>query len=267
MSIKSMYIRKEAENTLNESYMTEYFIQAQWAEMIELKKIISELSRELGRKLNVLDIGIGDGRIPRRLSKIREIWSLITQYDGIDNSEIMIKRAELTIHSFGLGSKVRVFNLDARNLSELKGSYDLILCTYFTAGNFIPENFSFETDRNSNLRAIFSLEKNESFQRVFRSAYNLLAFGGKLVLGSIYIDNDSTREKQEEFYKKCGMTVITGPTDSFTATKEEFWSQRFTKKRIMEYFDFVKPKNIELRFLDTYDFAQMVIVTKREIYR
>jgi len=264
MSIKPMYSRKEVENTLDESYMTEYLIQAQWAEMIELKKIINGLAKELGRKLNILDIGIGDGRIPKILSKIKEIWGLIAQYDGIDNSEIMLKRAKLTIESCKLGSKVRVFKLDARNLFQLKGSYDLILCTYFTAGDFIPDDFSFETDKDGKLKVTFSLEKNESFQGVFRSAFDILVANGKLVLGSIYVDTDSTREKQEEFYKRCGMTIITRPTDSFTATKEGFWSQRFTEKRIMDYFNFVKSDNIELISLDTYNFAQMVIISKNK---
>jgi len=264
MSIEPMYSRKEVENTLDESYMTEYLIQAQWAEMIELKKIINELAKELGRKLNILDIGIGDGRVPKILSKIKEIWGLIAQYDGIDNSEIMLKKAKLTIESCKLGSKVRVFNLDARNLPQLKGQYDLILCTYFTAGDFIPDDFSFETDKDGKLKVMFSLEKNDSFEKVFRSAFDLLIVGGKLVLGSIYVDTDSTREKQEEFYKKCGMTVITRSTDSFTATKEGFWSQRFTEKRIMDYFNFVKPENIELISLDTYNFAQMAIISKNE---
>jgi len=262
MSIEPMYRRKEIKNTLDEGFMTEYLIQAQWGEMIELKKIINELARELGRKLNVLDIGIGDGRVLKRLSGIKEIWDLIAQYDGVDNSETMLKKAKLTIGSCGLGSKVRVFNLDARNLSQLKSSYDLILCTYFTAGDFIPDDFSFETNENSKLKVMCSLEKNKSFEKIFRSAYDLLGVGGKLVLGSIYMDNDSTREKQEEFYKKCDMTVITRPVDSFTATKEGFWSQRFTEKRIMEYFDFIKPENIELKSLDTYNFAQMVVISK-----
>ena len=259
-----MYSRKEVENTLDDSYMTEYLIQAQWVEMIELKKIINELAKEVCRKLNILDIGIGDGRIPKILSKIKEIWGLIAQYDGIDNSEIMLKKAKLTIESCKLGSKVRVFNLDAKNLLQLKSSYDLILCTYFTAGDFIPEDFSFETDKDGELKTIFNLDKNNSFERVFHSVLDLLNVGGKLVLGSIYVDTDSTREKQEEFYKRCGMTIITRPTDSFTATKEGFWSQRFTEKRIMDYFDFIKPENIEIRFLDDYNFAQMVIISKNK---
>lgn len=69
MPIQPMYSRKEVENTLDESCMTEYLIQAQEAEMTELKKIINELARELGRKLNVLDIGIGDGRVPKNFQK------------------------------------------------------------------------------------------------------------------------------------------------------------------------------------------------------
>ncbi len=59
------------------------------------------------------------------------------------------------------------------------------------------------------------------------------------------------------------MTVISSKETPFTATKEGFWSLRFTEERIKDFFDFLRLENIELRPLDTYDFAQMVIITKK----
>lgn len=263
MREKPMYAGQKVANTLREETMTEYLIQAQWAEMVELKRVINDLSTQLGRKLAVLDIGIGEARVPKRLSGIEEIWDLIAEYYGIDNSEEVLEKAQLTIIESGLENKVRLYNLDAKNLGQLNKEYDLALCTYFTSGNFYPNGFSFETGEDGKLKNSPDLEQNDSFQRVFQSAYNLLSQGGQLVLGSTYIDNDATRKKQEEFYEKSGMTVITRPEDSFTATKEGFWSQRFTGQRLRRYFNWVKPDNIEFRPLDTYGLGQMVIVFRR----
>lgn len=159
--------------------------------------------------------------------------------------------------------KVILYRLDAKDVAKLKGKYDLILCTYFTAGNFIPPNFSFETDNDGLIKTIPNMEANETFRQVFHPDYHLLTKGGKLMLGSIYLDKDSTRQRQEEFYRKCGMTVITPPSASFTATKEGFWSQRFTRQRIYDYLDWIDQKDIKFVPLDTYDFAMAVIAIKR----
>ena len=82
------------------------------------------------------------------------------------------------------------------------------------------------------------------------------------MIGACYIDNDSTRQKQEESYKKMGMSVITSPEDSFTATEEGFWSQRFTKDKLKNYLHFVNPENIIFTPLDTYAYAWQVRVKK-----
>ena len=258
-----MYQNRKTFRTLKEGHMTEYLIQAQWAEMIELKKEIHGLAKQFGRELSVLDIGVGDGRVPKRLSGIREIWDLICEYDGIDNSQQVLKSQLFPVQPSGLEDKVLLFKFDARNLSRWgRKQYDLIVCTYFTAGNFIPPGFSFETGSDGMLKTIPSLDENPAFQQVFAEAYKFLIPGGKLILGSVYVDNDATRKRQEEFYQKCGMTVVTSPNASFTATKEGFWSQRFTKERIVEYLNFVPRERIELRPLDTYGFASMVTVTR-----
>tara|TARA_R110002124_G_scaffold281169_1_gene455162 strand:+ start:10126 stop:10395 length:270 start_codon:yes stop_codon:yes gene_type:complete len=85
---------------------------------------------------------------------------------------------------------------------------------------------------------------------------------GELVIGTCYIDNDRTRLKQEHSYNKMGMTIITDETDSFTATKEKFWSQRFTEEKMRHYLSFVEPEKISFTALDTYDYAMLLRIKK-----
>ena len=59
-----------------------------------------------------------------------------------------------------------------------------------------------------------------------------------------------------------GMTVITDAQDTFTATREKIWSQRFTREKLEHYLSFVHPRNIICTPLDTYDFAMQVRIKK-----
>jgi ubiquinone/menaquinone biosynthesis C-methylase UbiE len=242
MPTRPMYSRKEVINTLDENYMTEYLIRAQKAEKEVLKKEIGDLSKQLGRRLMVLDIGIGDARVPRILSGVKKVWNMVEEYDGIDNSEEMLRMANSTITQYELGNKVKTYYLDAKDLPQLNKVYELILCTYFTPCN---------------------LDKNKKFKQIFHSAYSMLVNGGKIVLGSIYLDNESTRKKQEEFYENCGMKIISKPTDKFTATEEGMWSERLTPDRIRKRFDWIDSKYIEIRPIDKYNFAVSAIITKK----
>ena len=252
------------ENTLHKSFdtnfLTEYLLQAQWAEFIELKKIITELFYERNVPISILDIGIGNARIPRHLCGIGEIWEMIERYDGTDNVQNCIEISKKVINELAIEDKVTPFFYDASDLDKWDRQYDLIITTWFTAGNFYPENFPFDTYSESG--KIMDLSKNEKFEKIFASAYDLLKPGGEVVIGSCYIDNDPTRKKQEEFYRKAGMTMITNEKDSFTATKERFWSQRFTKEKIYNYLHFVAREKIVFIPLDTYAYAMQVRIEK-----
>ena len=59
------------------------------------------------------------------------------------------------------------------------------------------------------------------------------------------------------------MQIITNSQDSFTATKEQFWSQRFTKEKIEAYLSFVKPENIAFTPLDPYNYAMQIRIKKK----
>jgi hypothetical protein len=248
------------EKSFDLSYISEHLIQAQWAEFIELKKVITEIATNKKAPITILDIGIGNARIPMHLCGVKEIWDMVSLYDGTDNAQACIDISNKNIAEYKIENKVSAFLFEATDLCKMQKKYDLVICTWFTPGNFYPNNFSFETYKNAG--EILDLTKNEKFETVFSNAYNLLNEGGALLLGACYIDNDSTRQKQEGSYNKMGMTVITSPQDSFTATKEGFWSQRFTKEKLLAYLHFAEPQKITITPLDTYNYAMQVKIKK-----
>jgi hypothetical protein len=260
-TVMEMY---DNENTVHksfdENYLSEELLQAQWAEFIELKKVIAEIYLKKGSPISILDIGIGNARIVKHLYAIPEMWDMIESYDGTDNAEICVNLSRKVAKDLKIDVKVKVYFLDAVNLNQLQKNYDLIITTWFTAGNFYPENFPFE---NYNLLSEkLDLSKNEKFTTIFSTAYKMLSKNGEILIGACYIDNENTRKKQEQSYQKMGMTVITDAKDSFTATKERFWSQRFTKEKIYHYFKFVKREKISFTPLDTYDYAMQIRIKK-----
>jgi hypothetical protein len=264
-----MYVSKEAQLTLNARYMTPYHKQAQWAEFCELKKAIGEIFNECNHPLRVFDIGIGTARVPAWLSTVAT-WDKIANYTGIDIAPFCVAQSKRIATLMKIADKVEVVKSDATNLNInykefLKGGeYDLVICTYFTAGDFQPGEIKLQTRKNGLIvdYDVDVLRPNRKFISVFKGAYELLHGGGRIIIGSIYSDNDFTRRIQEEFYKRCNMTVITSDKDQFAATKEGFWSERFDRNKIYSYFPWVPIREVRLIPLDDYDFASMVSVKK-----
>ncbi len=252
------------ENTVRTSfdldYISEYLIQAQWAEFVELKNIITEVSDRNNAPIAILDIGIGNARIPRHLSGINEIWARIKYYDGTDNAQACVDISNKEIERLNISDKVSAHFFEAINLGEWTKKYDLVITTWFTAGNFYPDGFSFDTYKDSVKK--LDLTNNPKFTCIFQNAYGLLNPHGEVVIGACYNDNEATRIKQEESYNKMGMTVITDKNDSFTATREGFWSQRFTRGKLFHYLSFAEPSKIHFTPLDTYDYAMQVRIKK-----
>jgi hypothetical protein len=248
------------EKSFDLSYISEHLVQAQWAEFVELKKVITDLAKRQGRPIAILDIGVGNARIPKHLCGVKEIWDMVAFYDGTDNAQACVDISTKNIADLGIQDKVRAHLFEAVNLDQWQKKYDMVITTWFTAGNFYPDNFSFENYQTATER--LDLSRNEKFETIFKNAYGLLHPGGEVVIGACYLDNESTRFKQEESYAKMGMTVITNAADSFTATKEGFWSQRFTKEKLQRYLNFVVPEKISFTSLDTYEYAMQVRIKK-----
>nr|WP_315158558.1 class I SAM-dependent methyltransferase [uncultured Flavobacterium sp.] len=247
-------------HSFDENYLSPYLIQAQWAEFVALKEVIHELSLRLQRSIRILDIGVGSGRIIQNLHDIPEIWQYVAHYTGTDNAVLCLNLASKMVNDLGINDKVTLLNLDAVALHQLTGTYDLIMTTWFTAGNFYPDDFDFKG--YSRATSKLDLTINSKFTSIFSQAYGLLAPQGEVVLGACYKDNDATRMKQELSYQKMGMTIITSPEDSFTATQERFWSQRFTKEKLYDYLPFVAPQQFAFKDLDTYEYAMQVRIKK-----
>lgn len=242
------------------NYISEYLIQAQWAEFIELKKVIHEMSDKIKAPVTILDIGIGNARIPKHLCGIKDIWDKVSFYDGTDNAMACVQISTEEIKKLGIENKVAAHLIDAVGLDKWDKKYDLVILTWFTSGNFFPDDFPFDNYNASKQK--LDITTNKKFTAIFKNAYNLLNPGGEIVIGTCYLDNDATRLKQEESYYKMGMTVITDEQDTFTATKEGFWSQRFTKEKIYHYLDFIPRENFRLIPLDTYNYAMQVRISK-----
>ena len=251
---------KTVKGSFDLNYVSEYLIQAQWAEFIELKKAIHEIEERKGAPVSILDIGIGNARIAKHLSGIKDIWDKVAFYDGTDNAMACVDISNDVIGKLGIEDKVSAFFLDAKDLDKLNKKYDMVITTWFTAGNFYPDDFPFNTYKNSGKR--LDLTTNKKFTSIFSSAWDLLNRGGEIVIGACYKDNNSTRLKQEESYKKMGMAIITDEIDSFTATKDEFWSQRFTKEKLFSYLDFIPNDKFKFTDLDTYEYAMQVRIRK-----
>jgi SAM-dependent methyltransferase len=248
--------KKHIEDTFNENNLSEYLLQAQWAEFIELKKAIVEIYKKKS-PLKILDIGIGNARILKHLAKIKEIWSLVESYEGIDIAQNCIDISKKSIQDLKIEKKANVLLLDAVKLNTLRKKYDLIISTWFTVGNFYPFDFDFKKFKPG-----YDMSTNDKFTIILKQAYDLLNPNGEIIIGSMYIDNEETRKKQEDAYKYWGWQIITDKRDCFIATKEGWWSQRFTKQRIYDYLNFIPKNKISFISLDTYDYAMMVRIKK-----
>jgi SAM-dependent methyltransferase len=264
-----MYSSEEAQRTLKSRYMTPYHVQAQWAEFANLKRIIGEQYKKSGRPIRIFDIGVGTGRIPLLLSKVAT-WDKIAEYTGIDISEFCLALSNEVASARRMSGKFKVIFFDATKLATKAAEflksvrYDLAVCTYFTAGDFRPEQIKLDVNKDGSIVDYDArlLRPNRDFISVFKGAYDLLEDGGKIVIGSIYYDSDFVRKIQERFYEKCGMHVITTSKDEFTATRERFWSERFDTSKARSYLPWVSQNKIDLIDLDDYDFASMVLVSK-----
>jgi intracellular sulfur oxidation DsrE/DsrF family protein len=136
----------------------------------------------------------------------------------------------------------------------------MVITTWFTAGNFYPDDFPFDSYDGKKQR--LDLSVNKKFTTIMTNAYNLLNPGGEIVIGACYKDNNATRLKQEESYRKMGMKIITDAEDKFTATRESFWSQRFSKEKLFGYLPFIPKENFSFTDLDTYEYAWQVRIRK-----
>lgn len=246
------------DGTLDPERLTPPILHTQKSEFEKLRGIIKALSEKKGSPLSILDIGIGDARVLKLIVDDHDTWDKIQHYDAIDVAKNCVEKSKRAIQDLHVEEEVTVKHLDAVHLKQLGKTYDLIFLTFFTAGNFYPEDFDFAQAKR------YDLSMNEKFTTIFKQAYEMLNKHGEIVIGSVYINTKETKEKQEHWYNGLGWGVkfTHGDDDSFVSTMDGWWSQRFTKEQIYTYLDFIPKEKISFVPLDGEDFAMMIRIKK-----
>ena len=117
------------EKSFGPSYISGHLVQAQWAEFIELKKVITSLSKQQARVVTIFDIDIGNARIPKHLAGIKEMWDMVALYDGMDNAQACVDISTKNIDDLNIADKVNVYFFEAANLNEWPKKYDTVIST------------------------------------------------------------------------------------------------------------------------------------------
>lgn len=133
--------------------------------------------------------------------------------------------------------------------------YDLVLCLYFTPGNF--------RDKSDDL-SLYSdayLDRNPQFIRVMSRFYQALKMGGSLFL-TIYKDVPEAEAAQIDFYEHTEQHVVTPRGSRFVATAEGFWSARWTPASLLSNLSECGINPDAVVFNDLNDIAWLVEIKK-----
>jgi SAM-dependent methyltransferase len=164
----------------------------------------------------ILDVGCGEGRHGIRYA------ARSARYIGVDLCEEMIKASQ---KNWGKIANTSLIQANAAQYQFSKNSVDRAMSLWFTPGNFRRDDFDV---------ANYSMEEinqNPQFIKIVSNMYQALKPNGHILL-TVYKDKKKTREMQKSWYARTGQTVLTKDSDPFVATKEGFWSLRWTKERM-----------------------------------
>jgi SAM-dependent methyltransferase len=234
------YKAESVRNTLDNAYVP--------APILDARKNQDALIRERfeGKPLTIADIGCGDGYHGEIFGPDARI------YHGF---EISSEMAQASRERWKNIDGAQVFEGDARSTLLQTNAYDIAWSLYFTSGNFRQEFASLSSYDDA------YLDENPAFIGIVCRFYEALKSGGKLFL-TVYKDVPKTEATQREFYEKTGQTVVTPLGSRFVATKEDFWSVRWTKESMLSNLRAcgIEPKQVV--FNDLNEIAWLVEVTK-----
>lgn len=211
-------ISRESENeavkrSLESSYCPEPIRQARERQ----DRMLSERLRPGPYK--IADIGCGNGYHGVMLAPV----SLL--YHGFEISPAMAETARANWQKENIDN-ARIFVGEAADAPLDDDFYDVVLCLYFTPGNF--------RDQLDDL-GLYSdayLDRNPQFIRVMSRFYSAMKIGGSMFL-TIYKDAPEAEAAQIDFYENTGQHVVTPPGSRFVATAEGFWSARWTRDSML----------------------------------
>ena len=235
------YESEDVQKTLDGKYVPAVILEARDIQDKILK------TRFKGKKLRIADIGCGNGYHGNEFAPDCEC------YDGYEISREMARRTR-SIWQQNKLTTARVIEADAANVNLDPESYDIAWSLYFTSGNFRDEMCIGEYTEEY-------LNKNPKFIAIVKKFYKALVPGGKLFL-TVYKDTPETEAAQREFYKNTGQTVITPIGRRFVATKENFWSVRWTKESMLSNLSECGINPDQVIFNDLNEIGWLVEITK-----
>jgi SAM-dependent methyltransferase len=204
--------------------------------------------RFVGRPLRIADIGCGTGVHGSLFGPTCD------SYAGFEISPETAAIARMRWESEGLG-QARVWVGDAAELPLHGAPYDLVLCMYFTPGNIRDPfgDFSLYTDDY--------LDRNPRFIQVMSRFHQALRPGGRMLL-TVYKDLPEAEAAQRDFYVNTGQHPVTPRGTRFVATREGFWSVRWTRKSMLSNLAAFGVGEGQVDFHDLNEIAWLVEVTR-----
>lgn len=177
------------------------------------------IARFRGRPLSIADLGCGDGYHASLLGPG------YLRYDAFELAPQIAQLARERFAREGL-QHVTLFETDVATVTVGQAIYDLVVCLYFTPGNFrdVSEDMSVYTDDY--------LDHNPVFTRIVASFHRALRTGGHMLL-CVYKDVPEAAAAQRDFYLQTGQHVVTPASARFVATAEGFWSARWTRDSML----------------------------------
>ena len=177
------------------------------------------IARFKGRPLSIADLGCGDGYHASLLGPG------YVRYDGFELAPQIAQMARERFAREGL-QNATLFETDVSTVAVEEAIYDLVICLYFTPGNFrdVSEDMSLYTDDY--------LDHNPVFARIVASFHRALRPGGHMLL-CVYKDVPEAAAAQHDFYLKTNQHPVTPASARFVATAEGFWSARWTERSML----------------------------------
>ena len=212
-------------------------------------RIISE--RLKNGPYKIADIGCGNGYHAVLLAPV----SLL--YHGFEISPVIAETARTLWQSKNV-KNAQVFVGDVAEVQLKDEFYDVILCLYFTPGNFRDKSESL------NLYNDAYLDRNPRFIRVISRFYNAMKMSSSMFL-TIYKDVPEAEAAQVDFYEKTGQHVVTPSGSRFVATAEGFWSARWTQDSMLSNLDACGVKPDKVIFNDLNAIAWLVEIKKEAL--
>ena len=189
-----------------------------------IKEARERQDRMLGERLRpgpykIADIGCGNGYHAVMLAPV------LLLYHGFEISPAMAETAQSQWRKENIDN-AQIFLGNAAEAPLNNEFYDVVLCLYFTPGNF--------RDQSDDL-SLYSdpyLDRNPQFIRVVSHFYRAMKICGSMFL-TIYKDTPEAEAAQIDFYENTGQHVVTAPGSRFVATAEGFWSARWTRDSML----------------------------------